>query len=552
MLKHLSVKNFTIIRELEIDFQSGLLTITGETGAGKSIILGALSLILGDRADTSVLQGNTEKCVVEGVFETQNELVNQFFIDQDLDAEAHCTLRREINLQGKSRAFINDTPVTLNQLKELGEMLVDIHSQHETLSLKDKNYQVAILDAFANAFQELDNYKRAFKAYKSKLAEWTKLESQDGSLKNELDFYRFQLNELNDAALQKGEQETLEAEQTTLENASEIAKISFDGSALLKSGENSISDQLNELLGALKPFAKLDKRFYDLYERLSSAEIELSDISSELETIAEQTVADDARLNLVIERLNTIQALQKKHRVNSLEELQEKLFWLEDEVHRIENLDASLEETRIQVDKLKNEAEERAGLLRKKRSEHAQGLQDRLISLLHEVGMPNARIEVRIESLDKLGDNGMDEVSILFSSNPGMPVQQIHKAASGGELSRLMLCLKSILADNKALPTLIFDEIDTGISGEVAAKVAKLMRYLSKGHQVFSITHLPQIAGAGDAHYYVHKEVRDNKTYTGMKLLSEEERLNELARMLSGEHATASAIANAKELIQRA
>ncbi len=549
MLRHLSIRNFAIIRELEIDFQSGLLTVTGETGAGKSIILGALSLVLGERADTSVMDGSEEKCVVEAEFDISAYGLKPFFDAEDLDYEPRCLLRREITVQGKSRAFINDTPVSVQQLKELGEHLVDIHSQHETLSLKDRRYQVLIVDAFAKSGELLKNYQTAFKSFKEAEKSLRSLETSDGSLQSELDFYRFQWKELEEASLRIGEQEELEQEQARLEHASEISKTAFEGASLLKDAEPSIHDQLSQLAGALRGLVKVDSRFESLHERLLSADIELSDIARELETIADTTPADAQRLELVVSRLNLIQSLQSKHRVNSIEELEQKRYWLEDEIHRIEHLDESLEAARQRVNQTKEKAMEAGELLSKHRQQNIPALEHELVSLLNQVGMPHARVHIALEKADSLLEHGLEEVQMRFSSNAGMAPQPLHKAASGGELSRLMLCLKSILADNTALATLIFDEIDTGISGEVAAKVGRLMRKLAEGHQVISITHLPQIAGSGTHQYFVYKEVRDGKTYTGMKQLEEAERIQELAKMLSGDNPSSSALANAKELM---
>lgn len=549
MLRHLSIRNFAIIRELEIDFQGGLLTVTGETGAGKSIILGALSLVLGERADTSVMDGSQEKCVVEAEFDISAYALRSFFEQEDLDYEPHCLLRREITLSGKSRAFINDTPVTVQQLKELGEYLVDIHSQHETLSLKDRRYQVEILDAFAKSGEKLLAYQTAYKAFKEAEKSLRSLESSDGSLQADLDFFRFQWQELEDASLKVGEQEDLEQEQARLEHAGEISKTAFEGAALLKDAEPSIHDQLSQLSGALRNLIKVDARFESLHERLTSADIELSDIARELENIADTTPADGQRLELVVNRLNLIQSLQNKHRVNSIEELEQKRFWLEDEIHRIEHLDESLANARNLVVERRAEATKVGEVLSEHRASYIPALEQELVSLLNQVGMPHAKVHIALEKLEQMQEAGLEEVQMRFSSNAGMAPQPLHKAASGGELSRLMLCLKSILAENTALATLIFDEIDTGISGEVAAKVGRLMRQLAKGHQVISITHLPQIAGSGMAQYFVYKEVRDGKTHTGMRLLSDEERIQELAKMLSGDNPSSSAMANAKELM---
>jgi len=549
VLQHLSIRNYALIRELDIPFRGGLLTVTGETGAGKSIVLGALSLALGHRADTSVLEGKKTKCIIEAEFDISSYSLKGFFEEHDLDYDAHTTLRREIALSGKSRAFINDTPVSLNQLRSLGDALVDIHSQHETLSLKDKHYQLSILDTFASNAELRKQYADAFTAYRKIQQDYQTKSSTPGGSAIDIDFKRFQLRELHDAALKAAEQEELEEEEQILQHASEIAKTSFDGAGMLQDQEQSAVAQLQELKANVKQLMKYDSRFESLFERLDSTQIELQDIASELENIAESTSADESRLTLVTDRLNLINSLQKKHKVGSVEELIQKTFELEDELHDLEHLDEVLEDLRKTLAKAEQTLIEAGQDLRANRVEIIPGLTEKLHGLLKQVGMPNARIEVRMEETGDFQSQGMDIAVFYFSSNPGSNPLPIYKVASGGELSRLMLCLKSLLADSQALPTLIFDEIDTGISGEVAAKVAKLLKQLAKGHQLISITHLPQIAGAGKHHYYVHKEVVDGITHTSMRLLEDEERLDVLASMLSGETTSDSAKANAREML---
>ncbi len=549
MLQHLSIRNYALIQELEVPFKTGLLTVTGETGAGKSIVLGALSLALGHRADTSVIEGKSNKCIVEAEFDISAYGLQAFFEENDLDYETPTTLRREINLKGKSRAFINDTPVSLNQLKSLGEALVDIHTQHETLSLKDKNYQLSILDSYASNESELKAYQEAYHKHREIQKEYERKSTSDTGKNIDVDFIRFQHQELVDAALKAAEQEELEEEAQVLEHAGEIAKTAFEGAGMLQEQEQSVVAQLQDLKANLKQLTKFDSRFESLFERLESAQIELQDIAAELESIADTTNADESRLTLVTERLNLIHGLQKKHRLNSVEELIQKTFALEDELHDLEHLDEVLEELRKQLDQSEQAVKAAGERLSESRKNAIAGLTDKLHDLLKQVGMPNARISVELEPTQEFQPKGLDIAVFRFSSNPGSSPLPIYKVASGGELSRLMLCLKSILADSQALPTLIFDEIDTGISGEVAAKVARLLRVLAKGHQLISITHLPQIAGAGEHHYYVHKEVKNGTTHTGMRLLDEEERLDVLASMLSGETTSDSAKANAREML---
>lgn len=549
MLKSLSVKNYALIRELNLSFDKGLLIITGETGAGKSIILGALGLVLGERAESNVVEGKDAKCVVEALFDISKHKLERFFEEQDLDYEVNCILRREISIQGKSRAFINDTPVSLNQLKDLGEALVDIHSQHETLSLKDRRYQIQLLDSFAGNESLLRAYREALHQNKRLQKQWNEFVTQESAWKAEYDFLSFQLTELQDAHLKVGEESLLEEEQQLLEHASEIAKTAFEGAEGIRNGEQSAFQQLKDIENTLRSQAVYDARFSDLLDRLKSVNIELDDLAGELEKISDTTQADGTRLEQINDRQSLLFNLQKKHHCASSEELIEKRNDLEDKTARVE----SLEQDKSELERVCKEAEQQlhraATELRAARDKALPGLLSKLKSLLTEAGMPHSQVEMRIEALEQGTDDGPDQVNMLFSSNPGSPLQALNKVASGGELSRVMLCFKSILATSKSLPTLIFDEIDTGISGEVAAKVGRMMKNMAQGHQVISITHLPQIAGMGDGHYLVYKEVKDGQSQTYMRPLSQQERINELARMLSGDKLSDSALANAKELL---
>jgi len=549
VLKSLSVKNYALIRELNLSFDKGLLIITGETGAGKSIILGALGLVLGERAESNVVEGKDAKCVVEALFDISKHKLERFFEEQDLDYEVNCILRREISIQGKSRAFINDTPVSLNQLKDLGEALVDIHSQHETLSLKDRRYQIQLLDSFAGNESLLRAYREALHQNKRLQKQWNEFVTQESAWKAEYDFLSFQLTELQDAHLKVGEESLLEEEQQLLEHASEIAKTAFEGAEGIRNGEQSAFQQLKDIENTLRSQAVYDARFSDLLDRLKSVNIELDDLAGELEKISDTTQADGTRLEQINDRQSLLFNLQKKHHCASSEELIEKRNDLEDKTARVE----SLEQDKSELERVCKEAEQQlhraATELRAARDKALPGLLSKLKSLLTEAGMPHSQVEMRIEALEQGTDDGPDQVNMLFSSNPGSPLQALNKVASGGELSRVMLCFKSILATSKSLPTLIFDEIDTGISGEVAAKVGRMMKNMAQGHQVISITHLPQIAGMGDGHYLVYKEVKDGQSQTYMRPLSQQERINELARMLSGDKLSDSALANAKELL---
>lgn len=549
MLRSLSVKNYALIRNLQLSLDSGLLIITGETGAGKSILLGALGLVLGERAESNVVEGQENKCVVEGVFDISAYGLESFFNENELDYESPCILRREISIQGKSRAFINDTPVSLAQLKELGENLIDIHSQHETLSLKDRRYQVQLLDTFAGNEGILGKYREALHQEKALRMQLNELIRQEAEWRAEYDYNSFLLHELKEANLKSGEEAELEEQQRLLEHASEIVKTAFEGAESLRNGEDAAYAKLKDLENALRQQSANDPRFVSLFERVKSLGIEMDDIASELEKIADTTVSDNARLEQITERIDMLFTLQKKHRLDSSEALLAKQFELEDKTAKVD----SIEEEKVSLQKRCDEAakalEDQIAILRKARNEALPRLLKKLKELLAEAGMPHAQVEMRITPLEQAGEDGPDQVNMYFSSNPGALMQPLNKVASGGELSRVMLCFKSILAASKSLPTLIFDEIDTGISGEVAAKVGRMMKTMAKGHQVISITHLPQIAGFGDLHYQVYKTIEKGSTQTFMKHLSKEERIQELARMLSGDRLSDSALANARELL---
>lgn len=549
MLKSLSVKNYALIRDLHLSPDSGLLIITGETGAGKSILLGALGLVLGERAESNVVEGQENKCVVEGVFDISAYGLESFFTENELDFESPCILRREISIQGKSRAFINDTPVTLAQLKELGENLIDIHSQHETLSLKDRRYQVQLLDTFAGNEGILQNYRMALHHEKALRKELNELIKQEAEWRAEYDYNSFLLHELKEAHLKGGEEAELEEQQRLLEHASEIVKTAFDGAESLRNGDDSAHARLKDLENALRQQSANDPRFISLFERVKSLVIEVDDIASELEKIADTTVSDNSLLEQIAERIDLLFALQKKHRLDSSEQLIAKQFELEDKTAKVESIEEEKSKLQKRCEESGKELEHQIALLRQARNEALPKLLKKLKDLLAEAGMPHAQVEMRITAIELAGEDGPDQITMYFSSNPGALMQPLNKVASGGELSRVMLCFKSILAASRSLPTLIFDEIDTGISGEVAAKVGRMMKAMAKGHQVISITHLPQIAGFGNQHYLVYKEIEKGSTQTFMKHLNEEERVKELARMLSGDRLSDSALANARELL---
>lgn len=549
MLKHLSIHNFALIRELDVDFTNGLHIITGETGAGKSILLGALGLILGERADTKALLQGTDKCVVEATFDVTGYDLQPFFTENDLDYQELTLVRREINSQGKSRAFINDTPVSLNELKTLGESLVDLHSQHEHLTLNDKKFQAKLLDTFAGTTQLTAEYRTHFIAYTHLQKELQQLQEKETQLRTDYDYHLFLWKELEEARLKEQEQEELELEQHALQHADEISQGALSGAELLKNGEMSLNDQLASLQARLATLGRIDNRFAELARRTESMRIELADIADELEHIADHTQHNEARLQEVDDRLHLIYQLQKKHRAGTVAELLEIAAALHEKTADVESLDERMEQLSRQLVTAEAGLKKLAEKLSEKRQAAAPKLSREIDALLAEVGMPNARIQLAVLPLGHYAELGMDDIQLLFASNAGSTFLPLYKIASGGELSRLMLSVKSMMASNNALPTLIFDEIDTGISGEVAQKVGRLMKKLATGHQVISVTHLPQIAGAGAHHYFVYKTVAGGKTQTHLRKLSEDERVEEIAKMLSGDKPSASALENARELL---
>jgi DNA repair protein RecN (Recombination protein N) len=551
MLSQLNIQNFALIKDLNISFHPQMNIITGETGAGKSILLGALGLILGERADVKALGNLDEKCVIEGTFDIKGYGLEDFFNTNELDYDDTTIVRREITPSGKSRAFINDTPVQLVILKELGNQLVSLHSQHETLGLNDKNFQLSVVDSFAGHLSLLKEYKGLYRQYKQSESKLKNLLNQEAEAQKDLDYTTFIYNELEEAQLQNNELELLEKEQETLSHAEEIQQSAVSAYAILNESELPAIDQLNQAKVLLQAAGKNDERLTELAKRIDSALIDLKDVSIELNAISDNVQADEERLYTIDQRLNLIYNLLKKHSAQTTADL---LQIQQELANKLDNTAGLSEETELlkqQCDTLRQKLVEMAVTLSKNRHQQKQEIETNISQLLAQVGMPNARVEVNISTLPEgeLNDTGCDMVNFLFSSNLGSALQPLNKVASGGELSRLMLAIKSLVADNIKLPTLIFDEIDTGISGEVAAKTGRLMKQLAGNHQVISVTHLPQIAGAGHKHFFVYKEVKNNTTETQLKALSENERVEEIAKMLSGDSPTESAMTNARELL---
>jgi DNA repair protein RecN (Recombination protein N) len=551
MLQHLSVQNYALIDQLEIDFSGGLTIITGETGAGKSILLGALGLIAGNRSDAQALQDKTKKCVIEATFNIKEYALNSFFDFQELDYEEITTIRREINPEGKSRAFINDTPVTLSQLKELTERLIDIHSQHQTLTLNGSEFQLSVVDAFAQHTDLLKQYSADFKQFKlieKKLNELLEKEIQG---KKDLDYFQFQFNELEEADLKAGKQTEWEQELEALNNAEDIKLHLSKASFGLSGGEQNILLSLNEIKTILAPFTKFKAELNELNSRVTSAYIELKDISNELENMEQDIVYDPKRIEELTTRLDVIYRLQQKHQVKTIEELIEIKEELNSKLFSFSSLESEIEKVKKELQQYTDKLAKNSKKISDNRKKVIPKIEKELASLLSLLSMPNAQLKVEQTELDSFAMNGMDKVCFLFSANKGSDFKELNKVASGGELSRLMLSIKSSLAKLTALPTIIFDEIDTGVSGDVADKIGIIMDQMASSIQVITITHLPQIASKGGSHLFVYKADKNNKTYSSIKKLTQDERIQEVAKMLSTGNPTTAAINNAKELLKQ-
>lgn len=556
MLQKLSISNYALIDNLEIGFGGGLNILTGETGAGKSIILGALSLILGQRAESRYFFNQQKKCVIEGTFTIGAFHLKQFFEDNDLDYEAETVLRREISADGKSRAFVNDTPVNLTALKALGEKLIDIHSQHATLEINDPEFQLLVVDAVAKHPELLEDYRIKYRAYKKATSKLHQLIEESDKAKADLDYYQFQFDELEKASLVADEQEQLEQELYSLNNAGEIKRNLLGAYYLMEAGETSAIIQLREAGHQLVALEKYNPQIAELHQRLNSTLIELKDIAAEIETIEQRTNTDEARAEEVNTRLSLIYNLQKKHRVSNNAELLELQSDLSDKIQQAVFGDEAIEKLTAQLNTDKKELEDLAAKLSANRKKIIPQIEKQVLDTLSEMGMANSNIKIEFALTTShnspsggLGDNGIDVVKFLFTANKGHALAEMSKVASGGELSRLMLSIKSLVAQNTALPTIIFDEIDTGVSGEVANKVGQIMERLAQNLQVITITHLPQIASKGQYHYFVYKDDKAATTYTRIKQLDNEERVLEIAKMLSGDKPGESALQNARELL---
>jgi DNA repair protein RecN (Recombination protein N) len=551
MLRQLSIKNYAIIDVLEINFSGKFNIITGETGAGKSILLGALSLILGDRADTKVLYNTDEKCSVEAHFDISKLKLRPFFEANELDYEDITIIRREINQSGKTRAFVNDTPVNLQTLKALGERLINLHNQHQTLELVEAGFQLNTIDALAANGPLLKDYKQQYNSYRENKQWLEALRLAQRNASTESDFIQFQLKELGDATLQEDEQEQLEAEQQTLSNVEEIKTSLGAANRILDDSELSLINQLTEVQSHLRHIKQFNTEVAILSERIASAAIELKDIVREMEHLNDATSHDPQRLEEVNTRLALLYRLTKKYGVSDVKSLIEIERGLQSKVSSADNSAQEIAALELQIATQHKSLLAIADKLHQARKSVVKETENGVNTLLKKVGMPDATFKISVEQLPKgeFNSDGFSVVQFLFSANKGFAPQEIRFVASGGELSRLMLCIKSLLAGYTELPTMIFDEIDTGISGEVAKRVGEIMKKLCDRHQIIAITHLPQMATAGDTHFYIYKETKSDKTRTRIKELKGEDRVLEIAKMLSGEQVSDAALANARELI---
>jgi DNA repair protein RecN (Recombination protein N) len=549
MLQRLIIQNYAIIDEIQIKFSQSLNIITGETGAGKSILMGALNLILGERADTNVLLNKDKKCIVEGVFSIDSkEAVKRFLQENDLDNETELVLRREIATNGKTRSFINDTPATLQQLKQLASLLVDLHQQFDTLELGDSDFQREVLDALSNNRDALIEYHSLFSNWKHSKKQLEELQQQKASFNKELDYNQFLFDELSELNLKENELEELDQELKLLSNAEEIkatlSKVYFE----IKESDQPVTSLLKQLVTQLQAYSAHHANLPSIIQRLQSAQIELADIAEETEQINDSVQFDQQRINLINDKIAAGYKLLKKHNVTTTNELLSIQKELEEKLQAVLNIDEAITAKEKEVAALLKQAENIAASISKARQHQVKPLEENVNALLHQVGMPNARLKIQIKEAS-LNEFGKDDIEFLFDANKSNRFEPIRKVASGGELSRLMLCIKSLVAKHIDLPTMIFDEIDTGISGEAAKQVGIIMKGLSKKRQIICITHQPQIAGKANAHFFVYKEIKGEAIKTNIRLLDEDERITAIAKMLSGEKPTAAALENAREMM---
>jgi DNA repair protein RecN (Recombination protein N) len=552
MLKQLYIKNFTLIDTLDMEFRSGFSVITGETGAGKSIILGAIGLLLGQRADSKSVKMGTDKCVIEAHFDLSRYGMDRFFDENEIEFDAEDTIiRRELTSAGKSRAFINDTPVALSMLKELGEQLVDVHSQHQNLLLNKQDFQLSVVDIIADDTKELADYQQTYVRYQELKKEEQRLREDIEQGRQQVDFMQFQYDELTNARLSDGEQEELEQRSETMSHSEDIKTALYEAESALEGDESGVVGNLKKAVSALQGIEHVYPDVAELAERMNSCYIELKDAAAEVSGKMEDVDFDPAELDMVNTRLDRIYELQKKYKVEHVDQLLAIQEELGRKLSNIENSDEALAEIERQVSETLKDAQRKAELLTEKRRVAAGVIEKQMRERLVPLGMPNVRFEIAVEQ-ETLGHSGQDKVSFLFSANTSTSLQPVSQVASGGEIARVMLSLKAMISGAVKLPTIIFDEIDTGVSGKIAEQMARMMSEM--GHcdrQVISITHLPQIAALGSTHYKVYKDETAQGTTTHMLMLNDEERVREIAQMLSGSDVSEAAIQNAKELLKR-
>ncbi|HEV7231600.1 MAG TPA: DNA repair protein RecN [Bacteroidia bacterium] len=551
MLDQLTISNYALIDRLEVKFSKGLTLITGETGAGKSILLGALGLIVGQRADTNALQDKTKKCTVEAVFNLKGLKLEEFFKREGLDYEEESIVRREINPEGKSRAFINDTPVNLTVLKELGERLIDIHSQHQTLTLNDSGFQLSVVDTFACNEALLKEFETQYLTYHTLLDKKNKLQKKEADSKRDQDYFNFQFKELDDARLDNLQQEEMESELAVLNHSEEIKSGLGKAAFGLNGGDQNLIASFAELRNVIGNLSKYNASIAQLSDRMNSSYIELKDIVAEMESLEGFVVFDPARVTELEAQLDGLYKLLHKHHVKNVSELIAIRNDLSDKLLGISSLEAEIAAIDKELKSLHVQLLKKADELSARRKNAIPGVERDILKILNLLGMPSASLQIKSERLpdDQLGRTGLDRINFFFSANKGGAAKELNKVASGGELSRLMLSIKSLVARKIALPTVIFDEIDTGVSGDIADKVGSIMEEMGTDMQVITITHLPQIASKGKSHLFVYKDVKNNQTYTQIRALSKEERVNEIAKMLSAGQPTSAALSNAKELL---
>ena len=550
MLKQLHISNYALIDELSVSFESGFNVITGETGAGKSILLGALGFALGDRADTSVLYDKEKKCVVEAQFILDDELLKPLFESNDLDFEAECIFRRELTPQKKSRAFINDTPVALQTMKEIGCQLVDIHSQHDSLLLTDADFQLQLLDEIAKNGEILATYQTAYGNYNTLKRKLNELKEAATKNTAENDYLKFQLDELDKANLKEGEYTDIEQTLGVMENAEEIKTLLVTANGLLDETENAILGQVNELSSALSRLKHLLPDTENLQERIDSLKVELKDIAYDLHRKEDDTQFDEEQLQSLQERYDLLSRLMMKHRVNDFEELIALRDSLKEKLGAFENIDEAIAKAEKELKESEALLLKLAQALHDKRCEAATAFGGRVSELVRQLAMPFAQFQVSVECLENFGNKGTDEIRFLFSANKGIAVDDIRRVASGGELSRLMLSIKSAVSGYNYIPTLIFDEIDTGVSGEVAAKIGGIMQQMGHSLQLISITHLPQVASQAEHHYFIYKDNEGLRTQSHIRVLNRAERITEIAKMLSNDKVTPEALRAAEVLLK--